>query len=291
MAAESQSTNRDDRDKKSGGGNTESPSARQQLQAVYWSFTFNNYEIEQIEMIEQILRHECKWYVFQEETGEQGTKHLQGTLCLIQRKRMTQLKKLIDERIHWEMTKSVKASVIYCTKAETRSGKIFAFGFDIPEPLKLIDPKGWQIDIVNLVQGEPDDRHIHWFWDKDGCIGKTQLAKYLVARHNAYYIGGKASDIYFAISRAKYKKIVILDIARSEIDDVPYAALECVKNGIFFSGKYESQQCIFNSPWILCFANYTPDISKMSKDRWVITRLSEIKEIAENCPRAAAECG
>lgn len=28
---------------------------------------------------ETVLKYICTWYIFQEETGENGTKHLQGT--------------------------------------------------------------------------------------------------------------------------------------------------------------------------------------------------------------------
>lgn len=55
---------------------------------------------------------------------------------------------------------------------------------------------------------------------------------------------------------------------------VSYEAIESVKDGIFFSGKYESGMTIFNQPHIICFANFAPDIGKMSSDRWKIFELS-----------------
>jgi hypothetical protein len=114
------------------GGNTDPPAKKQPTQCVYWCFTLNNYEVEQIEQLEQVLKHECKWYVFQEEAGTEGTPHLQGTLCLKIKQRLTQLK-CINPKIHWEATKAVKASIAYCTKKDTATGRVYVFGIELPK--------------------------------------------------------------------------------------------------------------------------------------------------------------
>lgn len=126
-------------------GNTDASSPdkpkTQGLQYSYWSWTLNNYAVEQIEHLKQVLKHECKWYVFQEEIGEQGTPHLQGTLCLKVRQRMTQLKP-IDQKIRWSPTKSVRGSFVYCIKKETAIGKIYYHGIEIPEQVEVTEPYG-----------------------------------------------------------------------------------------------------------------------------------------------------
>jgi hypothetical protein len=63
---------------------------------------------------------------------------------------------------------------------------------------------------------------------------------------------------------------VIIDIPRSRLDYVSYTAIEEIKNGCFFSTKYESDMVVFNSPHIICFANAYPETSQMSADRWKI---------------------
>lgn len=256
------------------GGNTESPAKQRGTQCNYWCFTVNNPELEQMEQMEQVFRHECKWYIFQEETGEQGTPHLQGTLCLKTKQRLTQLKK-IDPKIHWEPTKSVKASICYCTKYETRTGKIWSFGIDIPKPLKLHEPRGWQLQVMDIIKEEPDERTIHWFWDPDGNIGKTVLCKYLVAKHNALMLTGKSNDMYHMISKFPDKReLILIDCPRSSQDYINYGAIEQIKNGLIFSGKYEGSQLVFNCPHVICFANQEPDYTKMSNDRWNVIDLS-----------------
>ena len=70
----------------------------------------------------------------------------------------------------------------------------------------------------------------------------------------------------------KHKQIdqVIFHYVRSMEDYVSYAAIEEVKDGMFYNGKYESSMVIYNPPHIICMANFPPDLDKLSKDRWVV---------------------
>lgn len=264
--------NRDNRDEQSAPGNTESGARKQGIQCKYYVFTLNNYEDRDIETIEIILRDECTWYIFQEEVGEQGTPHLQGTLCLRERQRITQLKRL-DPRIHWEPTKSVKASIAYASKEETRAGKQFVYGIEIPQLVKVYEPRGWQLAVMDIIKTEPDDRTIHWFYEEHGNVGKSSLAKYLVVRHNANIVDGDKKSIAQACVKTKHREIFIVDIPRISRGYVSYGAIEALKNGLIFSGRYETAQVVFNCPHVICFANFYPDVSVMSLDRWNIVHI------------------
>lgn len=255
------------------GGNTESPAKKGTVQSSYWCFTLNNYEYEQLEQIEQVFKHECKWYIFQEETGEEGTPHLQGTLCLKLKTRLTTMKQ-IDPKIHWESTKSVKGSIVYCTKHESRTGKIYSHGIVIPEQIKVSEPRGWQLKVMDILKTEPDDRTIHWFWEPNGNVGKTTLCKFLVVKYNALMLTGKSSDMYHMISKFPNKRnVIIVDCPRSQQDYLNYGALEQIKNGLIFSGKYEGSQIVFNCPHVIVFANHEPEYTKMSGDRWNVINI------------------
>ena len=256
-----------------GRGNTESRPSKQSNQYNYWFFTFNNYTVEQIEQLEQVLRHECKWYIFQEETGEEGTPHLQGTISLKVKQRLTQLK-VINVAIHWEPTKCVKASIEYCTKYESRTGRIYYHGIEIPEPLDLDEPYGWQLEIMDIIKTKPDKRTLHWYWESIGNIGKSVLCKWLVVKHNALMVTGKSTDMYNMLVRYPTKrKIIICDIPRASLGYINYGAIEHIKTGLVQSGKYEGHQLVFNSPHIFVFANEPPDCTKASMDRWVIKNI------------------
>lgn len=99
--------------------------------AKHWCFTLNNYTPEDISLIQN--NSSINKYIFQEETGENGTKHLQG---YIEFKEKTRPLSLFDsKRIHWEKTKHINASIDYCSKEETRTGEIYKKGLNITEKL------------------------------------------------------------------------------------------------------------------------------------------------------------
>lgn len=242
----------------------------QGIQFTYWCFTYNNYE--KIELLEGILKSECDWYVFQEEVGENNTPHLQGVLKLKKKQRLTALKKICPA-IHWENTKSIKASIIYCTKKETSTGKIYSYGFEIPEEIEIEEPRGWQLEVMDIIKNKPDKRTINWFWERTGGTGKSELTKYLVVKHKAILVSGKGNDIKHALMKENNIKIVIIDVPRVALDYISYSAIEEVKNGIIFSGKYDSGYKVFNSPHIIVFGNEPPHMEKLSKDRWNVRKI------------------
>lgn len=257
------------------GGNTDNPQIqvkKQVNQSLYYCFTFNNYTEEDIEKIETILKHESDWYLFQEEKGDNGTIHLQGTLKLKKKQRITELKKW-NPKIHWESTKSISASLSYCQKKSSRYGRVFSKGVEIEEEIEIEEPYGWQLEIIDILKNKPDKRKIYWYWEPNGNMGKTTLCKYLVVKEGALILSGKSTDMFHALSKSKNKKLIIIDCPRSMTDYLNYGAIEQIKNGLVFSGKYEGCQLVFNTPHIIIFSNEEPDTSKMSNDRWVIKKI------------------
>jgi hypothetical protein len=128
---------------------------------------------------------------------------------------------------------------------------------------------------------EPEDplwgRTIYWLWEPEGNWGKSVLATYLIDQKNAIEVSGAAKDCFCGIANCLDQKdidIVIFDIPRSSLDYVSYQAIEKIKDGKFFSGKYESGMVRFNRPHIICFANEMPNVEKLSQDRWKIIDLN-----------------
>jgi hypothetical protein len=149
---------------------------------------------------------------------------------------------------------------------------------------------------MNLMEGESDDRSIHWLWDAKGKIGKTTIAKHLCLKDDEIiYVNGKAADIKSCIAKrleaGKDLRGVIFGIPRTAQDYVSYAALEEIKDGICFSGKYESEMLMFNPPHIVVLANFPPDQSKLSMDRWEIKDLGDKTTPLFNFPEENANHG
>ncbi len=250
--------------------------------AMRWCFTYNNYP-EHLDEFRHALEQQSKLFIFQEERGESGTPHLQGYVEFKSRQRLATLKNKFCTTLHWEVAHGTREqNITYCSKEATRSGGVYKHG--IAEPLRLItELRPWQRRLVDTLDIRADERTVHWYWDSTGGVGKTALAKYLCAPssgYNAIYMNGKGADLKYFLTQHfeklylnKDNLICIFDLSRTSEGFVPYGSIEAVKNGIFFSGKYESSMELFNPPHVICFANYTPDREKLSDDRWHIVEI------------------
>ncbi len=259
-------------------GNTNSstlPKQKQISPSKRWCFTLNNYTDEEISSIVPIFKEKCKIAFFSKEVGESGTPHLQGYLEFKTKSRPSSVFSL--KRIHFEKSKgNCEENIAYCSK----DNELF-YRQGIPEPLKLITiNKEWEKNIIEIINEEPNDRVINWFWERKGGIGKSSFTKYLCAKHNALILSGKSADMKFGIvnylkmHNGIAPKVIIFDIPRSQLDYLSYTGIEEVKNGCFFSSKYESEMVLYNSPHIIVFANEEPTYHKLSSDRWNVVDLN-----------------
>ncbi len=95
-----------------------------------WCFTLNNYIEEDIVTLTHPKWNNmrCKKICFQEELGEESkVPHLQGVVQFVESVSFTTLKSFHD-KIHWEKCKSLPASIKYCSKVNTRNGKLYTHG-------------------------------------------------------------------------------------------------------------------------------------------------------------------
>lgn len=129
--------------------------------------------------------------------------------------------------------------------------------------------------IDNFTSKSAGDRTIHFLFEPTGNTGKSKLLEYLHIFHGAIVTGGTASDMKHAVVRwgeivGVMPIIICVDVARSDKFNAESAkAIEGIKNGIFFSGKYESAMAhSFDKPHILIISNVKPNISLFSVDRY-----------------------
>lgn len=137
----------------------------------------------------------------------------------------------------------------------------------------------WQKEEIELLLKQ-DDRKIRFVVDYQGGMGKTVLAKYLVQEHKAFYTrGGKHADIAYAYD---HQEIVVFDLSRSnEETHWPYPIMENFKDGMLFSGKYESATKTFPSCKVIVMCNQAPDQSKLSHDRFDIIEVTRVANLDE----------
>lgn len=221
--------------------------------------------------------HDATWQL---EVGKQGYVHWQVYLNLKKRRRLTWLKAHFHSTAHLEHCKSIDKSNAYCFKTDTRLQGPYhwpepAEAAAVQDPLagKVLRP--WQQQVIDIVSGPICDRTVHWFWEELGNSGKSTLAKHLVLKHGAVVIQGAGKDILHQASKCKDTKLFILDIPRCADGHVSYQAIESLKNGLWFSGKYEGSMCVRNPAHVVCFSNQTPEQSRLSRDRWHIVNILE----------------
>lgn len=89
-------------------------------QARAWCWTLNNWTAAEKDDLEQVIEERgVRYIVFGEETGEQGTPHLQGFIYFENQRMMRGIKRLIGERAHLEPCfGSSEDAINYCKKGE-----------------------------------------------------------------------------------------------------------------------------------------------------------------------------
>lgn len=235
--------------------------------SLYWFFTWNNYKNEDLALFINDCDDLCELYVMEKEVGESGTPHIQGKIKFKKKGRPIETFKI--KEIHWEKSKTWKGHE-YCAKDGTTPGvDIWYKGFT-----PVLAPKiwGWQQELVDRIPTMDTERKIYWYWEPKGGVGKTDLCRYLVLKHKAIVVGGRSQDMKYAIINSDPKpNLIVVNIARGH--SVSYSGLEELKDGLFFSSKYESGMCIFPKPKIIVFSNNVPDYEKWSADRYEVTRI------------------
>lgn len=84
----------------------------------YWCFTFNNYSAGDPAVLEFTLHNAgTTYFVFGYETGESGTRHLQGYIEFTRRLRFNQVRSYLGEQVHIEPRRGTgQQAADYCKK-------------------------------------------------------------------------------------------------------------------------------------------------------------------------------
>ncbi len=270
------------------GGNTEPQSKRPKTGSrrrfTKVCFTLNNPEPDEKETLVNELVKMDLGFIIGDEIGESGTPHLQGYIEFKKQIYLTGLKKLNDHA-HWEAARGDRQQNInYCSKDGN-----FINTFKVPRHERILMRynnvvwKPWQQEIIDIIDQEPDDRTIHWYYDRDGNSGKSFLAKYLGLKYDAIIVDGKKNDIFHGVAQwcdskdEESPRLVLADISRPEMAYISYAALEKLKSGIIQSGKYEGGTYYLEPLHVVIFANQEPQYDKMSPDRWNVVDIYALR--------------
>lgn len=127
--------------------------------------------------------------------------------------------------------------------------------------------------MYRIIKDSKDVRKIIWFYDEKGNSGKSTLCNYILATMDNIIIlnNAKNSDIAYIYNN---EKLILFDFPRTLEDKVNYTVIENLKNCRILNTKYHVHNKFFECPTIVVFANFKPDKTKLSKDRWAIYKIA-----------------
>lgn len=140
-----------------------------------------------------------------------------------------------------------------------------------------IEPRGWQRGLWSVLEGPANERTIMWFWDKVGRTGKTMFCKMWFARcpeetvliNAIARVGDTMNLITNELDKGNKVKYVFINLARQfDGKEQIYTAVENIKDGVITNNKYKCSTRMIRPPHVVVFANFAPDKSKLSIDRW-----------------------
>lgn len=281
-------------------GKSTKKSTKRGPQGLCWGWTWNNYDLSDVtEFLEKLDQCPEVKYICQEEVApETGTPHIQGFIMANLRIRpIERFQKWYPKgAIHWgdkfgkpTSEKDWVRSANYCRKNDR--GYMGGIRWKtarwmIPMPLVLMTKDLLRPEQLAMTEwfSEYEDplfgRKVYWFWEPDGNWGKSVTCKYMIDQMDAMVVQGANKDILCGVTKWIEDKgcappIIIFDVPRVAKGHVSYQAIEALKNGFFFSGKYESGMCRFNSPHVIVCANIPPETEFLSEDRWIIHDLRD----------------
>jgi hypothetical protein len=134
--------------------------------------------------------------------------------------------------------------------------------------METVELRPWQSEVISLLAVPADGRRIIYVYDAAGNKGKTWLAGYLVANHNAIILDGRVQDMAYAWNG---QPVVCMDIARSQTENMNhlYTFAEKVASGKLFSSKYESCYKDYAPPHVIMFSNVRYDPAAFTAGRVV----------------------
>lgn len=139
----------------------------------------------------------------------------------------------------------------------------------------------WQTELLSLVSEPPVPRRVSWWWERRGNVGKSFMARHLALHCDAVVcqMMKKADLLHMLTKCLATKRCVVFDLTRSceaGAVSVVYEVLEMLSNGYICSGKYDSQNMWIQPLHLIVFANFEPDRSAMSEDRWDVHHIASL---------------
>lgn len=147
-----------------------------------------------------------------------------------------------------------------------------------PDPLPIpVVFREWQSELSDFLSREPHPRVIRFYVDIQGNSGKSFFIRQWASMYphdTLQLIRGAQKQMFYQYDGHKY---IFFDFTRSDDPDhpqLPYQAIETMKNGFRPTSMYGKRTRNFEIPHVVVMMNESPDRTKLSPDRYEIIRLT-----------------
>lgn len=240
-----------------------------------------------LEQVKQWMRANCKRWVFQQEIGDTTSyNHYQCRFSLLSKKRLSGMKTKISKELPGSNVTPTSnpthltGNEFYVTKEDTRVDGPWDDKNDINPlsiPTRFRDTpiwRPWQLTVLELISLPPNDRSVNLIVDSAGNNGKSFLTLWLMSRQQAARIPPQkdARDIMRMVMNMPTRSTYFIDLPRAishRDHNSIFAAIEEIKNGYAYDDRYRFQEKLFDPPHVWVFTNTLPDISLLSRGRWI----------------------
>jgi len=253
------------------------------------------------DMIKEFLIDISNCWCFQMEKGKiNGRYHYQGRMKLPDKNKKRK-STLINMQPLWSWTPTSnknKNNMFYVQKEDTRivgpwkdTDACFYLPKDLKDVTKLLPwqedsdemMKDWYLRLIRVYLGVGNDgkstycrykcaTNKKWVWIPP-CDSQKQLMEFAYAE----YKGKK---------RADWPEVIMFDIPK-DIEEKQYrmmfTAIEIIKSGWVYDGRYTSRKMMVDPPNIIVFANKVPYLKALTPDKWSLWKIQN-KELVEYDP-------
>lgn len=225
-----------------------------------------------------IAEEHCERFCVGDEIGANGYEHLQARVVFKIGKEMGAVINLFAGA---HVSQSHERNFNYVMK----EGNYYCSWEKAINKFANLELRRWQKGIVQDLEVQ-SEREITCIVDLCGGKGKTYLAKYLTATHQAVYCPPlpEALDyMAFALAHTMAKGFVF-DLPRSDDpkkNRAMWSAIEQIKNGYLYDKRNQWREAWIDPPKVLVFTNQYPDTDSLSADRWRIYTLEEFAGVED----------
>lgn len=187
--------------------------------------------------------------------------------------------------LHADPRDGIRNGKLYLSKKRAFDERLAEIRFDAAlraryDGLRTALLSGWQMSTLRQLFNQ-SDRSILWVYDIEGGCGKSFLAHFLCAMYEFDLFDGvtAARDVVFMLQPVI--RGIVFDVTRTDSRQFSYNTLEACKNGFVMTGKYQGLRRVFKPVPVVVFANIAPDVEQLTRDRWEIRDLKDVKKTSK----------